>query len=105
MRNKRTHITKNCEICNKDVKTTEDRVASGRGKYCSLICYAESKKGSTGYWKGKKRSMPWIKGEANHLYGKTPWNKGIKNPKMVGENNPRWVADRSMLKTDWSNAV
>lgn len=41
-----------CKTCKKSVK---DYASNKRSAYCSLPCYWESKKGSTGYWLGKKR--------------------------------------------------
>lgn len=42
---------------------------------------SEQRKGCPGYWLGKKRPdlSENMKGKNNPLYGKTPWNKGLKN--------------------------
>lgn len=39
----------------------EDYISNRRSSFCSLQCYWKSKKGSDGYWKGKKRSIETIK--------------------------------------------
>ena len=35
-------IIKKCAICGKEFKTTTQRIADGRGKYCSRECQFES---------------------------------------------------------------
>ena len=74
------------------------------------------KKGSTPWNKGKKGFMgvnktsfrkgvtPWNKGlsgysnpGAGFKKGSIPWNKGIPHKAILGENNPKWIADRSKL--------
>lgn len=52
------------------------RAKKARVKILNSPDYVHPLKGKTGYWKGKKR------------------------PELSGANNPRWLEDRSKLKTD-----
>jgi hypothetical protein len=55
-------VNKICENCKKEFWVHNYR--ENEAKYCCHSCYGESKK------------------------GKSPWNKGIKWPEMMGKNNP-----------------
>lgn len=57
----------------------EDYVSNKRGSFCSLPCYWEGKKGTTGYWLGKERSFEDRRKMSEN-------RKGI----AAGENHPRW---------------
>ena len=46
-------VTNICFVCG---QVFEDYTSNKRGNFCSLPCYWESKKGSTGYWLGGTRS-------------------------------------------------
>lgn len=97
-------IKNQCLHCKSEFETRAVRLKSGRGKYCSKACYDKSKVGMVGYWAGKVRSTPWMVGSNSYAYGKAPWNKGRKSPETSGENNHRWIADRTKLKTDRKQA-
>ena len=43
------------------------------------------------HWKFDKQDW-WL----DHLIGKTPWNKGIKWPRMQGKNHPCWKDNKEM---------
>lgn len=66
-------MKRNCNVCAKQFVTKKSRVKNGRGKYCSKVCYYDSKKGTTGFWSGKKRDTPWMIGENNYN-----WKGGIE---------------------------
>lgn len=47
-----------CKICS---KSFEDYISNKRSGFCSVSCYGISKKGSNGYWLGKKRDLGTMK--------------------------------------------
>jgi len=51
---KRRVILTNCKKCNKSFYIRKDKIKKGFGKFCSRKCYGNSKKGMTGWMKGKK---------------------------------------------------
>ena len=61
-------IYKNCEKCNKKFAFYPFDIKER--KFCSQKCYWISKKGTVGYWLGKKRDS------------------------MSNENNPKWKGDK-----------
>ena len=61
-------LKRDCLVCGNTFNTKPARVKDGRGKFCSQPCYATSKIGTVGYWKGSKRSTPWMIGHANHRW-------------------------------------
>lgn len=63
-------ISKNCLACNKVYTIFPSQV--NRNKFCSQVCLGKSKKGT-------KKSVNWVE-------------------KMTGENNSRWIKDRTKLK-------
>ncbi len=100
-----------CKQCNKTYYVNRTRLIS-RSKYCSAPCrVAYLKINYPGYWLGKTRSTETIEKVRLAKLGKPSWNKGLRWPKEVrekvsfnrkgkciGEENPRWVYDRTMLK-------
>lgn len=99
-----------CKVCG---QFFEDYVSNKRSNFCSLPCYWKSKKGSKGYWLGKKRSVETIEkirqkkiGQVGYWRGKTrvPFTKEAleklsknnigKHPKtanfMQGETHTNW---------------
>lgn len=56
-----------CQVCGKRFYVPKNMLESGRGKYCSKVCYYKSRKGRPMHPNTKKA-----------LLGKPPWNKGIK---------------------------
>ena len=92
-----TKVNKKCLFCKKKFKVNFAR--KNKAKYCSCLCYWESKQGKSPWNKGKKfgyKSRPKMKG---HI----PWNKNKKTPlevrlkqskvrtgKYGNENHPNW---------------
>jgi len=60
------NMIKNCLNCHKEFRTTEYRIKTGHGKFCSKICKNQSLIG-----KGIKNAHKFVKGHAT-------WNKGKK---------------------------
>ncbi len=81
-------IKKNCEQCNKEFITYPYDIKNR--KFCSNICYWESKKGSTGYWLGKKRDQKTIDKIIKTKTGVPSPKKGKPNPKTSDEKHPFW---------------
>lgn len=113
--------TKICQICKKEYCRLPRRNMKWwiQSKYCSVICSAKSKIGKPSGMLGKSA---WNKGQKlseEHRIKLTfakdnfiPWNKGKKGEytvmwsgegmnsfkrKMSGQNNPKWIFDRSKL--------
>ena len=61
---------KECRICKKVFYAYPSEVKMGLGKFCSLICYWESEKGSA------------------------PWNKGTKGLLNMNEKNGAWKGNK-----------
>lgn len=68
-----------CIICRQGFYSGVKRRNKGMGKYCSMSCYGEAKK-------GYKLTTAQLKG----LLGGRGWNKGRKSPETSGENHPNW---------------
>jgi len=86
---------RNCLVCRKKFYVPKNIIETGRGKYCSKICYYKSRKGRPMHPNTKKAllgKVPWSKGlkakddpriarfvEAGHKAKKPkPWNKGLR---------------------------
>ena len=79
--NKGKKIIKTCTFCGTRF--------SGRGvKYCSLQCA------------GKARLGMVFSENLGRKKGCVPYNKGKKSPETSGENNGKWIKDRTLLKDD-----
>jgi hypothetical protein len=90
-------IIKNCGTCKKPVKVYPSELQ--REHFCSKKCagIAHSKR-----MKGRKSSLKGIK------TGRIPKMAYVKNdPRIVGENNPRWAGDDAgyMGKHHWIKKV
>ncbi len=82
-------IIKQCLKCNKDFKCRKEINSS---KYCSRICYWNSKKGDSNCAKNFKSANrpPWNKGLKGYNAGAEHWLYGKKRPEMTGEKHFNW---------------
>ena len=69
-----------CKNCKETFKVSR----CSKNIYCSLLCYWSDMKGRP----------------HGHGTNTTAWNKGMKLPQLSGENHPRWIRDRMLLKDD-----
>lgn len=83
-------VVKTCGSC---ATSFTDYVSNSRSGFCSLPCYWESKKGSQGYWSGKKRSYEDRKKMSENRKGLT-----------AKENHPKWKGGISSEYTSIRNS-
>lgn len=103
-------INRICLQCRKEFKIYASRLKrTGRGNYCTRLCSDNAKLGSSGFWKGKKRTGKVVeimakyafkKGDEGYWKGKKrffdpEWGKKMSEVRIAlgtfkGENNPSW---------------
>ena len=84
--------TKNCKQCKKDfTKRIVSKTLWGKVKFCSTKCSGLSRNG----YMHTQETL--IKLSKSHL-GQVSVFKGKKRPEISGENNPRWIKDRTKIK-------
>ena len=89
-----------CKVCNKEL---EDYLSNKRSGLCSLKCYWQSKKGSSGYWKGKSRSFEDRKKMSAGRKGLTAKEK---HPKWKGGISSKYAIIRSSFEyKEWRRNV
>lgn len=72
----------NCLNCSLEYRVALSRWLRGRGRYCSKKCMTEN-------FQGRHLSS-----KSEFKKGLIPWNKGIKYPKVAGENHSDWKGDK-----------
>jgi len=83
-------IYKNCEKCNKKFAFYPFDIKER--KFCSKQCYWEARRGTVGYWFGKKRSLE-TKRKISETKKKFPYStKGHKG--MENEKHPNWKGNK-----------
>lgn len=67
-KDKKNAFEKPCEVCGKALKTIPSRVKSGRGKYCSKICYIQAMKGLAKTEEERIKLSESQRGKLSHTY-------------------------------------
>ena len=97
--------------CGKEFETYGERLRSGRGKYCSKVCFYQYRKRPSGLkYKLKKVNSGWFK-KGNNVNpfpkGYVPWNKGLKGIRLSKHSEFKkgsipWNKDKKIWKKDWN---
>lgn len=98
-------MIKNCLICGKEFKTTNNLILKGYGKFCSHSCFiVAAKRGDypkRGYQKGHKQfntgKTHFKKGivpKTHFKKGNIPWNKNKEFTQILGDKHPNWKGGR-----------
>lgn len=85
-------VSINCGTCNKQFTIPPSKIKAERGKFCSRKCYEVDWNSRIPGW-NKGKPATWMIGNTIRL-GVTNENPN----RMFGEDNPKWIKDRTKLK-------